>query len=66
MPTIDVDYMQVGYATTFCLPMFAYRRPELAPGTKVLLLGDGVDEQIGVVDCWSGDHQIQISLIPDS
>ena len=63
MPKISVDYMQVGYATTLRVPMFAYRKPELTPGTKVLLLGDGVDDQIGVVDCWSDDHQVQISLV---
>ena len=64
MPTVNVDYMQVGNATTFRVPMFAYRKRELTPGTKVLLLGDGVDDQIGVVDCWSDDHQIQISVVP--
>jgi hypothetical protein len=63
MPTIAIDYMQVGHAPTFRVPMFAYRKSELAPGTKVLLLGDGVEDQLGVIDCWSADHQIQISLI---
>jgi hypothetical protein len=63
MPTINVDYMQVGHAKTFRVPMFAYRRPELTPGTKVLLLGDGVEDQIGVVDWWSDDHRIQITLV---
>jgi hypothetical protein len=63
MPTIDLDYTQVGCAKTFRVPMFAYRKRELAPGTKVLLLGDGMDDQIGVIDCWSNDHQIQISVI---
>lgn len=64
MPTIQVDYMQVGHAQTFRVPMFAYRKGELQPGTKVLLLGDGVDDQIGVIDSWSPDHQVQISLVP--
>ncbi len=63
MPTIAVDYMLVGYAQTFRVPMFAYRRNELAPGTKVVLLGDGVEDQFGVIDCWSADHEVQISLI---
>ena len=63
MPTIDVDYMLVGYASTFNVPVSAYRRNDLVPGTKVLLIGDGVDDQIGVVDEWSGANQVQISLV---
>jgi hypothetical protein len=63
MPTIDVDYMLVGYATTFYVPVSTYRKADLLPGTRVLLLGDGVDDQIGVVDCWSLDNQVQISLV---
>jgi hypothetical protein len=63
MPTIDVDYMLVGYATTFHVPVSTYRKADLLPGTRVLLLGDGVDDQVGVVDCWSPNNQVQISLV---
>ena len=63
MPIIDVDYMLVGYATTFRVPVSMYRKADLAPGTRVLLHGDGVDDQLGVVDYWSLDNQVQISLI---
>lgn len=62
MPTIDVDYMLVGYATTFRVPMSTYRKADLLP-TRVLLIGDGVENQVGVVDCWSSDNQVQITLV---
>ena len=62
MPTIDVDYMLVGYATTVRVPMSSYRKADLLP-IRVLLIGDGVENQVGVVDCWSPDNQVQITLV---
>jgi hypothetical protein len=62
MPTITVDYMQVGHATTIRIPMFTYRKGELTAGTKVIVQGDGVDDQIGVVDGWIG-NQVRISIV---
>ena len=47
MPTIDVDYMLVGYATTFRVPVSTYRKADLVPGTRVLLLGDPHPENLG-------------------
>jgi hypothetical protein len=64
MPTVDIDYMMVGYASTFRVPVSSFRKSELPPGTKVLLLGDGVDDQFGVVDCWFPENQVQITVLP--
>jgi hypothetical protein len=64
MPTVDVDYSMVGYALTFRVPVSSFRKAELPPGTKVLLLGDGVDDQFGVVDYWLPENQVQITVLP--
>lgn len=63
LPVIYVDYMQVGYATTFIVPVISQ---ELKPGTLVILKGDGVDDKVAVVDQRFGSNfgeQVQVTLL---
>jgi hypothetical protein len=63
MPRITVDYTLVGFASSFSVPVSSYRKADLLPGTRVLLVGDGVDDQVGVVVGWSPDNLVNISLL---